>query len=125
MGLNGNLYLAYAETCSGYKRCLAVDLCATLFQADPFREDQEGEDVLLQEEASRTIEASPDHSAWIENCWGPDALKFMGKERIVNSEVILGNYKGFVALHDELRLELDTRTDKKCAFSRQGHINYL
>jgi len=126
VGNNENLYRAYAETCSSYKRCAVVDICSTLFQADPFLHDEEEEDLLLQEEhSSKTIATCPYNSKWIEDCWGREALNFMGDRKIVSGATFLGNYEGFSALLNEMRVELATSQRKQCGNVLQGHVNYL
>lgn len=128
LGVKGNRYAAYANTCADFKRCFATDFRDVYFQAHPFRDDQPGEDLLLQQEyVGQTIGSCPYNSGWIKSCWGNDALDYMKRKHIICSGTIMGNAEGFELLRQQMQLEFSKSKAKgpSCTARDQGHLNYL
>jgi len=108
------LYAAYADVCSGYQRCFASRLGATVFQDNPFRDDTIAADLVFSQstDGAGTIKDAPWFSD-VSACWGPratDRLMRQGR-RALRAEAITGSPAGFEALSAQMAR---TRSSKFC-----------
>ena len=127
LGVKGNRYIGYAETCQRYDMCFATDFRDVFFQADPFENEQDQYDLILSKEfASVSIKKCPYNREWIQSCWGDSFLSKVGHEVPICSGTIMGNSKGFEALKNAMLTEMQkTSNDPNCKARDQGHLNYL
>lgn len=85
IGVKGNRYMTYADTCQHYDRCFATDFRDVLFQDNPFRDDTPDADLVLAQEfrSEQTLVGTcPYNSGWVRSCW-PDVFQKIKEEYIM------------------------------------------
>ena len=109
--LAGRLAL-FAEACSRYTRCLAVDFRDVLFQRDAFASANAalagvGAEVLLAQTLQPIMIADPESRMWMQHCWPHASLLMrMGHERPVSGGALMATACDFRVISDNVVLRI-------------------
>ncbi len=143
LGVKGDRYAGYTETCKKYHMCLATDFRDTFFQSDPFRDFPGDTDLILSGESRRIRIGKtpgrpycsprvtgrctcPYNEEWIQTCWGEHFASSLNESVPICSGVFVGTPQGFFDLQRLLLMEMKKSSKKRyCKARDQGHVNFL
>jgi beta-1,4-mannosyl-glycoprotein beta-1,4-N-acetylglucosaminyltransferase len=112
-----------------YRNILLPDISDVVFQGDPFKDLIEDFIYFAEEDESETIETNSFNSRWVNQCFGPDILNEIKKNKISCCGTVIGSIKNIkIYLEEMCKQMVRVKNESPVYFSDmmdQGIHNYI